>query len=631
MGRVFKLPLGPAGHKMSLDHEGRDEILTQGESAGMDERSFQGGGSIAGFPGWSIRMSRIVTIIAAFFLWLHLSAPLHGQEGSELTPRGVEGETEGRLPFGKREPVLRGEVDESAVLVIRLGTIKLIGSGEGAEFNHDFPEAGRVEALGLTIEHGGLAEALRSFLGEPLTESGLDQLIETLLRYYEAHDRPVTDIYAPDQDLAGGTIELMVIDGLVGSVGMQMGGIFNEDLLAGALRLQGGEVLLTSELQRHLDWFNRNPFRPAALYAAPGAGAGEADLVFAFSERRPWRVYAGYENSGAEVSGENRFLTGFNWGNVFGLDQSLSYQFTTADSLDELSAHAVNWEIPIHSRHHFLRLTGSWAEISTQGYLAGLLVDSAGTSWQLGASYGVQLNRWNDFRQELSVGAEFKSSDNFLVYGGLEGGPGAGVEVIQFRTDYRARRQFANRGSLELNASVVGSPGELGGRNSTSDFQDFRPGAEASYLYGRARAVWTKRLPGAWTLRARGQFQVGSGALLPTEQLSLGGHATVRGFEERDFLADRGYLLSAEVRTPPVTLPTGEHFPVQVQFLGFLDHGGGWRDEITPGREDQESLTSMGAGLRAQVGRHLNLRADVGVPLEGGDGPRGHVGLTASF
>ncbi len=44
MGRVFKLPLGPAGRKVSLDHEGRDEILTQGESARMDERSFQGEG-----------------------------------------------------------------------------------------------------------------------------------------------------------------------------------------------------------------------------------------------------------------------------------------------------------------------------------------------------------------------------------------------------------------------------------------------------------------------------------------------------------------------------------------------------------------------------------------------------------
>ena len=259
-------------------------------------------------------MNRIVTIIAAVSLWLHLPTPLYGQEGSELAPRGVEGETEGRLPFGKREPVVRGEVDESALLMARLGTIKLIGSGQGAEFNHDFPQVGRVETLGLTISHEGLAGTLRPFLGEPLTESGLDRLIETLLRYYELRDRPVTDIYAPGQDLAGGTIELMVIDGLVGAVGMQVGGIFNDELLAGAVRLQGGEVLLTSELQRHLDWFNRNPFRPAALYAAPGAGAGEADLVFAFSERRPWRVYAGYENSGAEVSGENRFFAGFNWG-----------------------------------------------------------------------------------------------------------------------------------------------------------------------------------------------------------------------------------------------------------------------------------------------------------------------------
>ena len=611
--------------------EKQKETFPQGILWRPGERSFQGGGSIAGYSVWSIRMGRIFTIIAAFFFWLHLPVPLHGQEGSELAPRGVEGETEGRLPFGKREPVVRGEVDESAVLMAHLETIKLTGSGQGPEFNHGFPQGGQVEALGLTINHEGLAGTLRPFLGEPLTESGLDRLIETLLRYYELHDRPVTDIYAPDQELGEGSIELMVIDGLVGTVGMQVGGIFNEELLAGAVRLQDGEVLLTSELQRHLDWFNRNPFRPASLYAAPGAGAGEADLVFAFSERRPWRGYAGYENSGAEVSGENRFLAGFNWGNAFGLDQSISYQFTTGDSLDELLAHAVSWEIPIHSRHHFVRLTGSWAEISTQDYLAGVLVDSAGTSWQIGASYGMQLNRWNDFRQELSVGVEYKSSDNFLVFGGFDGSAGAGVEVVQFRTDYRARRQFANRGSLELNASVVGSPGELGGKNSTSDFQNFRAGAEANYLYGRARAVWTQRLPGAWTLRARGQFQLGSGALLPTEQLSLGGHATVRGFEERGFLSDRGYLLSAEVRTPPVTLPTGEHFPVQVQFLGFLDHGGGWRDEITAGREDQESLTSVGAGLRAQIGRHLNLRADVGVPLEGDDGPRGHVGLTASF
>ena len=115
------------------------------------------------------------------------------------------------------------------------------------------------------------------------------------------------------------------------------------------------------------------------------------------------------------------------------------------------------------------------------------------------------------------------------------------VEVVQFRADYRATRQFDN-GALELQASLVGGPGGLSGRNDDEDFAQFRVGADASYLYGRAKATWVRRLPKEWTLRATGQVQIASGALLPTEQFGLGGHATVRGIDERDFLADHGLV-----------------------------------------------------------------------------------------
>ena len=556
---------------------------------------------------------------------------LFAQDGSELAPRGLEAQAEGRLPFGKREAVAPVEVDNPVVLVPNLTKIKLTASGgvSGTELKSpEFPGKGRIEAVGLTVDLAGLAKALGPFMGAPLTESGLDQLVETVLRYYESEDRPVTDIVVPDQDLTAGAIEVLVVEGLVGSVGMQTGGIFNDELLSGAIHLQRGEILLSSELQRHLDWLNRNPFRPVALYAAPGQDEGEADLVFALSERRPWRVYGGYENSGAEVSGEHRFLTGFNWGDAFGHDMLLSYQFTSAESPEELSAHAVSLEIPFHSRHQFLRLNGSLADIATEGYLAGILVESSGSSWQLGASYGFQFNRWEDFRQEASIGIEFKSSDNFLVYGGILGGSDAGVEVVQFRVDYRASRQFGQRGGLALSAAVVGSPGQLSTRNSDEKFSQFRPGAEASYLYARAQAAWTRRLPGSWALRTRGQFQLGTGALLPTEQLPMGGHASVRGFGEREYLADRGYLLSAEVRAPAMSLPiVGE-----VQFLGFLDHGRGWRDEpVQGGSGEKEALTSLGAGLRLQLGKHFKLRADLGAPVGGGEGSRAHIGVTGSF
>lgn len=575
-------------------------------------------------------MSRIVTI----FLTILLVARLSAQDGSELAPRTLQGGAEGSLPFGKREAVAPVVEDRSAVLVPLLREIKLEGTradAEGAVWRVTMGSLAGISGDHITIPLEGFDEVLAPFLGHPLTETGLDRLIETILRYYEANDRPVTDVYAPDQDLENGTIKLVIIDGRVGMVGFEIGDLFNDELLAGAVRLQRDEILHTSDIQEHLDWFNRNPFRPVALFAAPGEGEGDADLVFAFAERRPWRAYAGYENSGAEAAGENRYLAGFNWGNAFGLDQSLNYQFTMGESLEELTAHALSWEIPIHPWHHFVRVTGAWADISTQSKSRGVLVNASGTSWQLGGAYGVQLKRWNDFKQEVTVGVEYKSSDNFVVFGGGDAHPGSVVEVLQFRSDYRASRQFGKKAGLEISASVVASPGGLSGRNTDSDFAEFRAGSEASYLYGRAQATWVQRLPQAWTFRAKGQLQLASGALLPTEQLGFGGHATVRGFEEREFLGDHGYLLSAELRAPALSLPTGQKLPTQVQFLGFLDHGTGWRSENGVGQEAAKIFTSVGGGLRAQVSPYLNLRADLGLPLDGGGGLRGHVGATASF
>ena len=102
----------------------------------------------------------------------------------------------------------------------------------------------------------------------------------------------------------------------------------------------------------------------------------------------------------------------------------------------------------------------------------------------------------------------------------------------------------------------------------------------------------------------------------------------MRGFGEREYLADQGYLLSAEIRAPAMRLPVGG----EVQFLGFLDHGRGWRDETGQGGSgEREVLSSVGAGLRLQLGKHLKLRADLGAPLAGGGGSRAHLGLTGSF
>ena len=43
-----------------------------------------------------------------------------------------------------------------------------------------------------------------------------------------------------------------------------------------------------------------------------GTALTSADLLLRIDEQRPWRIYTGYDNSGSESVGEDRWFTGFN-------------------------------------------------------------------------------------------------------------------------------------------------------------------------------------------------------------------------------------------------------------------------------------------------------------------------------
>lgn len=47
----------------------------------------------------------------------------------------------------------------------------------------------------------------------------------------------------------------------------------------------------------------------------------------------------------------DRYLLGYNWGNVFGTDQRLSYQLTTSSDAKRLLSNAVSYTAPFPWRH----------------------------------------------------------------------------------------------------------------------------------------------------------------------------------------------------------------------------------------------------------------------------------------
>ncbi len=115
--------------------------------------------------------------------------------------------------------------------------------------------------------------------------------------------------------------------------------------------------------------------------------------------------------------------------------------------------------------------------------------------------------------------------------------------------------------------------------------------------------------------------------------MSVGGHDSVRGYQERHHVGDYGFNASIELRTPLLQnflpgLVREESFirenPEDVamhrlQGVVFYDLGWAAFHEPLAGQPDDLTLNSLGVGLRLGVTKHGQFRLDYGFGLS--DGP----------
>jgi hemolysin activation/secretion protein len=108
----------------------------------------------------------------------------------------------------------------------------------------------------------------------------------------------------------------------------------------------------------------------------------------------------------------------------------------------------------------------------------------------------------------------------------------------------------------------------------------------------------------------RSELQIAADPLIPTEQFSLGGANTVRGYRQDALLTDSGFSATAELRVPIARLP---QINGTLQFSPFIDFGTGWNTD----GEDTEfnTLVGTGFGLLLQTEENLSARIDWGIPL----------------
>ncbi|MDP6502130.1 MAG: ShlB/FhaC/HecB family hemolysin secretion/activation protein, partial [Planctomycetota bacterium] len=473
---------------------------------------------------------------------------------------------------------------------------------------------------------------LSPYLNEPLTEGQLHRIrLEVILYCRKQADRPVVNGVAPEQEVTTGVLQLLVVVGRVGDVRFRREKWFDEERMSKQVRTSLGSEIRKSVLQEDLDWLNENSFRKVKLIYGKGEIPGETNLIFDVTDQLPFRAFAGYEDTGNDVSGNDRLYAGFNWGNMFGTEKQLSYQYTTDTEFDRSRSHSMNVLVPFNWHHKF-QVIGSYSDFSPE--LTG--VSQSGVTWQISPRYVWPRPALKAIEHNLTFGFDFKRSNNDIDVGGLPA-LRTQTDVNQFLISWNPQIE-KSWGTSRLTSTLYWSPGGISGSNDDASFAASRTNATADYTFANFRLGSAIRLPSRMTLNVSGEIQFADGNLTGSEQIGLGGYSSVRGYDERAVNGDEGWRISTELKSPSYSVLRrfiGGELRDQLQFLAFFEFGETGNKMLTAGEIGGTSVASVGPGLRYRIGPNLSIRFDYGFQLSSkdldSDDSRAHVGVTLSF
>jgi hemolysin activation/secretion protein len=482
------------------------------------------------------------------------------------------------------------------------------------------------------LDNDQFRSRIKPFLDKGVSWRSIGRMERITILYFRQKGRPVVSVSVPEQDISNGVVQLLVIEGRVGQVKVEGNRWFSVDQIRQKVRLQPGDVIYADRLLEDIRFINSNPFRYVRPVLSPGKELGQTDLTLLTRDRFPASFYIGYEDTGSRLTGLGRYLTGFNIGNAFGKEHEIGYQYATNDHFTNIGIHSAYWRIPLANRHK-LSLFGSYADYDARHNET----DVAGRSWQLSGRYVVPLRSTRRYHHEIQGGLDYKRTDTSLHYVGVNTYDSA-VDVMQFVLQYGGNMED-KIGRTSFTAASYYSPGMFAAKQSKFNYHAARGGADPEYAYFNLNLERVWDLPAGALLVNRLTGQWASHRLIGSEQLGLGGYASVRGFDEREVNADQGVILTVELRSPELDLgriPGTPELRNHLQFLAFWDYGHARNISDYIFEDKTSTLQSVGFGLRYRLSNHVSLRCDYGFRITEpdtlfNDQGRLHFGLVVRY
>jgi hemolysin activation/secretion protein len=450
--------------------------------------------------------------------------------------------------------------------------------------------------------------AVYNRLGKGRTPEDVEGARVALEKAYHDKGFQAVSVTVPPQSVASGVIVIQVSEVTVGRLAVKGSRFFDIDKIKKmAPSLAEGTVPNFNDIQKDIMGLNQQADCQITPSLTAGKAPGTVDVELTVKDKFPLHGSVELNNRYSANTTPLRLDAAARYDNLWQLGHTIGGAFQIAPQRisDALiySGYYIVRSPSIDWLSFMLSATRQNSEVSTLGGASSL-----GNGEIYGGKFLVNLPSKKGFYHSMSLGLDYKDfAQDLIVADQVVSSPltywpvslnyNASSIGKHYQTEFNAGLTFAFRGT---------------GADEAIDFDNRRYNASANFFYLRSGIEHTQKLPWDFELVGGLQGQATADPLVDTEQFSLGGVSTVRGYLESSVVGDNAVCGSLELRSPSLIgwLPDGNEW----RLFAFLDAGYSRINDPLPEQVDHFTLWSVGVGTSIRLIEHVNGEFLVGIP-----------------
>ena len=489
------------------------------------------------------------------------------------------------------------------------------------------------------VSSESIARALAPLTGPQREFGDVQRAVEAIEGVYVRAGYSAVKVTVPEQEIAGGTIQIRVVEAVVTSVTVVGNQHFSAENVRASLRsLQTGAAPRLGDLSESIQLANDNGAKQVSVSLAEGSLPGTVDAKVSVVDHNPLRLIATLDNTGTRTSGDWRTGVAIQHANLFGLDHVGTLAYTTSPdspSGQKLAVYSMGYRIPLYDLGDSLDLVYAHSSVNSPSSapVLGSVLGLTGKGDTVGIRYNHFLGRIGESSAKVVFGLDRRTIDSRCDINGQPisiAGPTPPVAAcVPYTTTplsvtYLGQREGADQSiqyNLGVSRNMASGPRFTNLDGRTDRYSYLTPGnrdTRDGLIVARGGVSLQQALSASgWQVRLAGGAQITDTPLVASEQFGLTGAYAVRGFDERAVVADSGLVLNAELYTPELAARIG--VPGNLRALVFVDAGYGTnRKAGGTFLPSHTNVASTGVGARYALSRDFSVRLDVARVLESG-------------